>query len=108
MSTVCLLVPSFVLACVLAERPALAGRPVAAANTLGTGVEDCSPEAARYGVRPGIPLRAATALCPPLMVVEQRPAQVARVADSLVEYGPAARIAVIPKGPYVMPVLQPA
>jgi lactate racemase len=30
------------------------------------------------------------------------------VADSLVEYGPAARIAVIPKGPYVMPVLQPA
>ena len=85
MSTVCLLVPSFVLACALAERPSLVGRPVAVANTLGTRVEDCSPEAARYGVRPGIPLRAAAALCPPLMVVEQRPAHIARVADSLVE-----------------------
>lgn len=30
------------------------------------------------------------------------------VAASLAEYGPAARIAVIPKGPYVLPVLQPA
>lgn len=80
MSTVCLLVPSFVLACALAERPALVGRPVAVANTLGTGVEDCSPEAVCYGVRPGIPLRAAAALCPQLMVVEQRPAQVARAA----------------------------
>ena len=28
------------------------------------------------------------------------------VADSLAEYGPQARIAVIPKGPYVLPVLQ--
>jgi nickel-dependent lactate racemase len=27
------------------------------------------------------------------------------VADSLAEYGPAARIAVIPKGPYVLPVV---
>jgi hypothetical protein len=25
------------------------------------------------------------------------------VADSLAEYGPAARVAVIPKGPYVLP-----
>jgi len=28
------------------------------------------------------------------------------VADSLNEYGPSARIAVVPKGPYVLPVLQ--
>ena len=28
------------------------------------------------------------------------------VADSLAEYGPAARVAVIPKGPYVLPYLQ--
>ena len=27
------------------------------------------------------------------------------VADSLAEYGPAARVAVIPKGPYVLPYL---
>ena len=30
------------------------------------------------------------------------------VADSLAEYGPLARIAVIPKGPYVLPVVQGA
>jgi nickel-dependent lactate racemase len=29
------------------------------------------------------------------------------VADSLAEYGPEARVAVIPKGPYVLPVLSP-
>jgi len=29
----------------------------------------------------------------------------AAVADSLAEYGPAARVAVIPKGPYVLPYL---
>ena len=33
----------------------------------------------------------------PVATVEQA------VAESLAEYGPAARIAVIPKGPYVMP-----
>jgi hypothetical protein len=27
------------------------------------------------------------------------------VAASLAEYGPAARVAVIPKGPYVLPVV---
>jgi nickel-dependent lactate racemase len=30
------------------------------------------------------------------------------VADALVEHGPDARIAVVPKGPYVLPVLTPA
>jgi lactate racemase len=30
------------------------------------------------------------------------------VADSLAEYGPAAQVAVIPKGPYVLPYLAPA
>jgi hypothetical protein len=30
----------------------------------------------------------------------------AAVADSLAEYGPKARVAVIPKGPYVLPYVQ--
>src|SRR5262249_30156292 len=30
----------------------------------------------------------------------------AAVADSLAEYGPQARVAVIPKGPYVLPYVQ--
>jgi nickel-dependent lactate racemase len=35
--------------------------------------------------------------------VEAAPTVEAAVADSLAEYGPAARVAVIPKGPYVLP-----
>lgn len=30
------------------------------------------------------------------------------VADSLKEYGPSAKLAVIPKGPYVLPYVMPA
>jgi DNA polymerase-4/protein ImuB len=48
-------------------------------------VVDCSGLAARYGVRLGQPLRAATALCPALVVIEERPAHVMRVAKALAE-----------------------
>jgi nickel-dependent lactate racemase len=37
--------------------------------------------------------------------VEPAPTVEQAVADSLAEYGPAARVAVIPKGPYVLPYL---
>ena len=37
--------------------------------------------------------------------VEPRGDVEAALADSLAEYGPDARVAVIPKGPYVLPVL---
>jgi nickel-dependent lactate racemase len=37
--------------------------------------------------------------------VETAPSVEAAVADSLADYGPDARIAVIPKGPYVLPAL---
>jgi nickel-dependent lactate racemase len=36
------------------------------------------------------------------LFVESAPSVEAAVADSLAEYGPAARMAVIPKGPYVL------
>jgi lactate racemase len=37
--------------------------------------------------------------------VESAPSVEAALADSLAEYGPGAQVAVIPKGPYVLPVL---
>jgi lactate racemase len=37
--------------------------------------------------------------------VEPAPSVESALADSLAEYGPSARVAVIPKGPYVLPVL---
>lgn len=39
------------------------------------------------------------------LFVEAAPSVEKAVADSLAEYGPQARIAVIPKGPYVLPVV---
>src|SRR5262249_20785829 len=37
--------------------------------------------------------------------VEPAPSVEAALAESLAEYGPEARVAVIPKGPYVLPTL---
>ncbi len=81
----CLLVPSLALACELAERPQLAGRPVALVDVSRTRVVDCTVEARRYSVRAGMPLREATALCPALVVLEERPARAARAAEVLVD-----------------------
>ncbi len=39
------------------------------------------------------------------LFVESAPSVEQAVADALTEYGPQARIAVVPKGPYVLPVL---
>ena len=37
--------------------------------------------------------------------VESAPSVESALADSLAEYGPEATVAVIPKGPYVLPTL---
>jgi hypothetical protein len=39
------------------------------------------------------------------LFVEPAPSVEAAVAEALEGYGPEARVAVIPKGPYVLPVL---
>src|SRR5262245_27178858 len=85
MSIACLLVPNLALACELAEQPHLASERVALVDLDRTHVLDCTSGADRYGVRPGQPLRAALALCPGLVVLEERPARVARAAEALAE-----------------------
>jgi nucleotidyltransferase/DNA polymerase involved in DNA repair len=85
MSIACLLVPSFALACELAERPAFAGQPVALADVAGRRVEDATPEAEQRGVRAGMTLREAVAYCPTLAVLDPHPARTARMADALIE-----------------------
>ncbi|GIW86911.1 MAG: hypothetical protein KatS3mg108_1235 [Isosphaeraceae bacterium] len=42
------------------------------------------------------------------LFVDPAPSVESAVADALREYGPEATVAVIPKGPYVLPVLEPA
>jgi nucleotidyltransferase/DNA polymerase involved in DNA repair len=85
MSIACLLVPSFALACELAERPVLVGRPTALADAAGLRVEDATPEARQRGVRAGMTLREAVAFCPPLTVLEQHSARTARTAEALAD-----------------------
>ncbi|MGE3857347.1 MAG: DNA polymerase Y family protein, partial [Dehalococcoidia bacterium] len=73
------------LQCELVDRAWLVGRPVALADEARSRVTEVTREAARYGVRPGMTLRDAVALCPPLHIVEPRPALIARYARALVE-----------------------
>src|SRR5919199_2314944 len=72
----CLLIPGFELRAVLVGRPGLALKPAALAPLEGTeplvGPVTAAAEAA--GVRPGMRLGEALALCPSLALVEQDPA----------------------------------
>ncbi|MDA0350905.1 MAG: DNA polymerase Y family protein [Chloroflexi bacterium] len=85
MSIACLLVPSLALTCELVERPQLVGRAVALADEAGLRVFETTPQAMQRGVRVGMTLREAVALCPALAVLEQRPARIVQAAERLIE-----------------------
>ncbi|MDQ6741682.1 MAG: DNA polymerase Y family protein [Candidatus Dormibacteraeota bacterium] len=68
-----LVIPRFPLACELASRTGLEGRPVVVARDDGT-VWASSPAAELFGVGPDQQLRGAIARCPELAVLEGRPA----------------------------------
>ena len=68
-----LVIPRFPLACELAARPDLQGRPAAVMRDDGT-VWASSPAAEMFGVGPDQPLREAVSRCPELVVLEGRPA----------------------------------
>ena len=74
----CLLIPGFDLRAALRDRPGLALKPVALAPAAGEepllGPVNAASEAA--GVRPGMRLGEALAICPGLVLVEQDPAAV--------------------------------
>jgi DNA polymerase-4/protein ImuB len=82
---VCVRVPNFALRVALLEQPAFDGAPL----VLGPPqwerpvVVDRSPEAGAYGVRPGMTLREATALCPEAVVLAADPVREAAVAERL-------------------------
>lgn len=80
----CLVVPSLPLACALVDRPHLRDGLVALADDTGLRVVDVTMPARARGLRAGMTLREAVALCPTLDVVQARPAPVARTAASLV------------------------
>ena len=73
--TGCLVVPRFPLACELADRPELWGRPVAVAHPDSRAVWSASPAAVAEGVMEGQRLSEAMGRCPPLVVLDARPAR---------------------------------
>lgn len=81
----CLTVPALALEQRLAEQPELRSRAVALADESGLRVAEVTAEAAVRGVRRGITLREAVALCPRLAVLEPRPASTLHAAAQLVE-----------------------
>ncbi|MGH9004721.1 MAG: DNA polymerase Y family protein, partial [Acidimicrobiia bacterium] len=69
------MVPRFPLACELADRPELWGRPVAVAHPDAPAVWSASPAAVAEGVMEGQRLSEAMGRCPPLVVLDARPAR---------------------------------
>lgn len=75
MTIACLRIPWFALRIALIESPALDGRPLVLGNPQGGRpvVLDATPEALESGVRPGMTLREAHALCPQVVILTADP-----------------------------------
>ena len=98
MPIACIVVPHFALRVALLERPELDGAPLVLGPAQGARpiVLDATPEAAGHGVRPGLGLREAVALCPEAVVLTPHPvrenAAAERIVASLEELSPAVAI----------------
>lgn len=84
-SIACLAIPSLAFQCELVDRPWLMGAPAVLTDDGRSRVVEVTREARLHGVREGMTLRDAVAVCPTLSVVESRPALVSRYAADLVE-----------------------
>lgn len=86
MSIVCILIPHFALRVALLERPELDGAPLLLGPAPGSRpiVRDATPEAAAQGVRPGLGLREAVALCPEAIVLAPHPVRETAAAERIV------------------------
>lgn len=82
-SVACLAIPSLAFQCEFVDRPGLVGSPVVLSDGANARVLEVTREARDYGVRIGMTLRDAVALCPMLTVLELRPALVAKYAEHL-------------------------
>lgn len=82
-----LVIPHLPVAVERRERPRLARQPVVIAGTYQatSQVMDCSPEALREGVRPGMPLARAEHLCPEGVFLPPRPDLYRQVSLDLFE-----------------------
>jgi protein ImuB len=97
-SIACLVAPHFALRVALLERPELDGAPLVLGPPQGGRpvVHDATPEAAAHGVRPGLGLREAIALCPDAVILAPHPVRehtaTERVVAGLETLSPAVEI----------------
>jgi DNA polymerase-4/protein ImuB len=85
MPVAALIIPHFALRMSLLDQPELDGLPLVLTSPPNsrTVVNDCTPEATRQGVRPGMLLREVTALCPDAVFIEPNPVREATVFDEI-------------------------
>jgi len=85
MRIACVLIPHFPAAVERWRDPALRGRPLVIGETPDQrkAVLDCSPEAEAQGVRAGMPLRQALALCREAVFLPPHPSRYSDVFDSV-------------------------
>ena len=86
MSIACIVIPHFALRVALLERPELDGAPLVLGPAQGGRpiVTDATPEAAAHGVRTGLSLREAVALCPEAVILAPHPVRENRAAEQIV------------------------
>ncbi|HET9014237.1 MAG TPA: hypothetical protein VFN57_01485 [Thermomicrobiaceae bacterium] len=86
MPIACVSIPHFALRVELLERSDLDGLPLALGAPPGSRsvLLDCTPEAAARGLRPGMSLREASALCPEAVVVAPNPVRDAALFEQIV------------------------
>ena len=107
-SIACLAVPHFALRVALFERPELDGAPLVLGPAQGGRplVLDATPEATERGVRPGITLREAIALCPGAVVLTPHPVRentaAERIVAGLETLSPAVEIDAAQPGCYLV------
>ena len=85
MRIACVLIPHFPAAVERRRDPALSGRPLVIGETPDQrkAVLDCSPEAEAQGVRAGMPLRQALAICREAVFLPPHPSRYSDVFDSM-------------------------
>ena len=86
MSIACIVIPHFALRVALLDRPELDGAPLVLGSAQGERpiVNDATPEAAVHGVRTGLGLREAVALCPEVVILAPHPVRENAAAEQII------------------------
>jgi nucleotidyltransferase/DNA polymerase involved in DNA repair len=96
----CVWLPQLALRVEVLRHPALEGRPLVLGGGPGESrlVQLCSPEAERFGIQSGLPLREVLALCRDAVILRPDPVRIAAVLDKVLNGLQHVSPAVEPEG----------